>query len=506
MSRRRGRRSRRPLAALAALGAALTPTAVAAHALGSSFPLPVPLWLYLAGAAIAVAASFIVSVVVIKPPADPPRYPVRPVSDRVARAGGIGLRVIGLVWWYGAIAAGWLIGGITFLPAVLFWIGIWVGVPMLAAILGNPWPALSPFRTTYDLLDGLVQRATGGRRLDLGLSLPRLGRGPAVIVLFIFLILELVWPDRLNPIPLATLLTAYTGLTLAGMMVFGNVAWLRSFELFEILNGWFGRVGPFGRRTRRTQLCADCSETCNPGHCVDCAECVAAGERGDQRVELRWWFTGLTETARAGWGDAAFILLALAGVTFDGLQETSLGGGVLTILFPPLAEAFSPLAASYLAPTAMLAGVFGVFMLAFAVAAWLTRLIGEAAGGGEARISLGRVAGTYAPTLLPIAAGYLVAHYLTLVIQGAAWLPLLLIDPLALTPLLDFIPTAFIWYLSVGAIVGGHIAAVVLAHRLALRDQAWRPILAGLPLVVLMIGYTVLSLWIIAQPIVIEPA
>jgi hypothetical protein len=486
--------------------AALTPTAVAAHALGSSFPLPVPLWLYLIGAAIAVGASFIVSVVVVKPPADLPRYPVRPLSDRVARVGGIGLRVIGLVWWYGAIAAGWLIGGITSLPAVLFWIGIWVGVPMVAAILGNPWPALSPFRTTYDVLDGLVQRATGGRRLDLGLSLPHLGRGPAVIVLFVFLILELIWPDRLNPISLATLLTVYTGVTLVAMVLFGNVAWLRSFEIFEILNGWFGRVGPIGRRTQRTQLCADCSENCNPDHCVDCAECMAAREGGDQRVELRWWVSGLTETARAGWGDAAFILLALAGVTFDGLQETSLGGGVLTVLFPPLAEAFSPLVASYLAPIAMLAGVFGVFMLAFSVAAWLTRLIGETAGGSETRVSLGRVAGTYAPTLLPIAAGYLVAHYLTLVIQGLSWLPLLLIDPQALAPVLDFIPTAFIWYLSVGAIVAGHIAAVVLAHRLALRDQARRPILAGLPLVVLMIGYTVLSLWIIAQPIVIEPA
>jgi hypothetical protein len=389
---------------------------------------------------------------------------------------------------------------------VLFWIGIWVGVPMVAAILGNPWPALSPFRTTYDVLDGLVQRATGGRRLDLGLSLPHLGRGPAVIVLFVFLILELIWPDRLNPISLATLLTVYTGVTLVAMVLFGNVAWLRSFEIFEILNGWFGRVGPIGRRTQRTQLCADCSENCNPDHCVDCAECMAAREGGDQRVELRWWVSGLTETARAGWGDAAFILLALAGVTFDGLQETSLGGGVLTVLFPPLAEAFSPLVASYLAPIAMLAGVFGVFMLAFSVAAWLTRLIGETAGGSETRVSLGRVAGTYAPTLLPIAAGYLVAHYLTLVIQGLSWLPLLLIDPQALAPVLDFIPTAFIWYLSVGAIVAGHIAAVVLAHRLALRDQARRPILAGLPLVVLMIGYTVLSLWIIAQPIVIEPA
>jgi hypothetical protein len=47
--------------------------------------------------------------------------------------------------------------------------------------------------------------------------------------------------------------------------------------------------------------------------------------------------------------------------------------------------------------------------------------------------------------------------------------------------------------------------AVVLAHRIALRDAPARPVLAGLPLVALMIGYTVLSLWIIAAPITVEP-
>jgi hypothetical protein len=62
-----------------------------------------------------------------------------------------------------------------------------------------------------------------------------------------------------------------------------------------------------------------------------------------------------------------------------------------------------------------------------------------------------------------------------------------------------------VWYLSVGAIVIGHIVAVVLAHRIALRDSPARPVLAGLPLVVLMVGYTVLSLWIIAAPITLEP-
>ena len=79
-------------------------------------------------------------------------------------------------------------------------------------------------------------------------------------------------------------------------------------------------------------------------------------------------------------------------------------------------------------------------------------------------------------------------------------------DPLlTVAPPLDWIPVSVVWYLSVGAIVLGHIVAVVLAHRIALRDSPSRPVLAGLPLVLLMIGYTVLSLWIIAAPITMEP-
>jgi hypothetical protein len=62
-----------------------------------------------------------------------------------------------------------------------------------------------------------------------------------------------------------------------------------------------------------------------------------------------------------------------------------------------------------------------------------------------------------------------------------------------------------VWYLSVGAIVAGHVAAIVLAHRLALRDAPSRPVVAGLPMVALMVAYTILSLWIIAQPIVVDP-
>jgi len=53
-------------------------------------------------------------------------------------------------------------------------------------------------------------------------------------------------------------------------------------------------------------------------------------------------------------------------------------------------------------------------------------------------------------------------------------------------------------------IVAGHIAAVCVAHWIALREYPSRreALWSQLPMLGLMVGYTVLSLWIIAQPIV----
>jgi hypothetical protein len=60
-----------------------------------------------------------------------------------------------------------------------------------------------------------------------------------------------------------------------------------------------------------------------------------------------------------------------------------------------------------------------------------------------------------------------------------------------------------VWYVAVGAIVTGHVAAVYLAHRLSLREFADRraALRSQLPMVCLMIAYTMLSLWTIGQPI-----
>ncbi len=487
----------------AAVIAALGAPPVLGHAIGDVFTLPVPLALYLGGAAVAVAASFVISVLAVRPAGLIPAYPVQPLAPVLSRLASVLLMLLGLLWWIGSILAGYLVDPISPLPAVLFWIGIWVGLPIAAVLIGNPWPSLSPFRTLFNLMEAGA-RLLGARGLEAPLAYPAvLGRWPAEAVRFSGLWSEQVLPDGTTPSVIANLLVAYTLLTLAGMAAFGRVAWLRNAELFEVLLGWFGRIGPVGRRVIDPMVCDGCAEACDPSRCVDCPECLAAARPGELRAELRPWFAGLTEVRGANWSDAGFIVLALAGVTYDGLQETSFWGALMQPFFQFAFERFGALNAVLSVQTVGLLGVWLFFLAAFGVAAWLTRALHDP---GRDVPPLGATAGAYAATLLPIAGGYLLAHYLTSVIQGGLWLPALIADPLvSVGPNLDWIPTSAIWYLSVGSIVVGHIVAVVLAHRIALRDAPARPVLAGLPLVLLMIGYTVLSLWIIAAPITVEP-
>jgi hypothetical protein len=496
---------RRLAAALLIAGAlaAVAPVPAVAHAIGGVFTLPVPLGLYLVAAGATVAVSFIVAVVVVRPAGRVPSYPTRPLNAAAAGRSLVALQVVGLAWWFGTILLGLIVDPISPIPAVLFWIGIWVGLPIVCVLIGNPWPALSPFRSVFSGLERGA-RLVGFDRLDAGLSYPEwLGRWTAAALLVAGVWAELVLPDRTSPTTIAVLLSGYTIVTLLGMILFGRVAWLRNAELFEVYLGWFGRVGPIGRRVVERRTCEGCSEECDPAHCVDCPECAVAAEPGARRPELRPWFAGLAEVGRSGWSDAAFIVLVLSGVTFDGLQETAPFGLAMNSLFGVLLPVIGPLNTILVVQTLLLVGLWLGFLTAFVLASWLTLRVHDA---GQAPPRLGSVVGAYASTLLPIAGGYFIAHYLTLLIQGVAWIPTLIADPLdTVAPPLGWIPISAVWYLSVGAIVVGHVAAVVLAHRRALRDSASRPILAGLPLVLLMVGYTVLSLWIIAQPITLEP-
>lgn len=93
---------------------------------------------------------------------------------------------------------------------------------------------------------------------------------------------------------------------------------------------------------------------------------------------------------------------------------------------------------------------------------------------------------------------------------GASWWPLRLPYPFnddyEVHP--HFLPISFYWYVAVVVIIAVHVAAVVIAHRhLALsgRTQATAR-RSEYPWLVAMVAYTMLSLWLLAQPLVKERA
>jgi hypothetical protein len=116
----------------------------------------------------------------------------------------------------------------------------------------------------------------------------------------------------------------------------------------------------------------------------------------------------------------------------------------------------------------------------------------------------------FAPTLIPIAAVYFVAHYFTYLLVGGQSTLAVLIDPFGRgwNPgglgeyglWLGIVPAVVVWWVQVALIVWGHVEGVIAAHRVELeRHPAGRALVTQLPLVLLMVGYTMVGLWVLAQ-------
>src|SRR5689334_22722501 len=119
-----------------------------------------------------------------------------------------------------------------------------------------------------------------------------------------------------------------------------------------------------------------------------------------------------------------------------------------------------------------------------------------------ARVSARGVTSAFAPSLVPIAAGYLVAHYWSLWVwegtnglaklsdplgSGADWL-----GTAGVRPSSALIAPGLVAGIQVVAIITGHVLGVVVAHERALTLFPRRAAVVGqVPLLVLMVLYTV---------------
>ena len=523
--------------ALTVLAFLSTVTPAHAHAFAQRYDLPIPLWLYLVGAGATVAVSFVIVGIFVRKDREGdgvPRLELldTPVGRVLAHRHALALlRLLSVAIFVVLILAG--LFGVqddpdkNILPTAV-WVIWWVGLAFASAILGDLWSLLNPWRIVAEGVAGIASRikkpaTTKDRELPANAS-----AWPAVAVFVGFSWAELVWPERAIPSRLAVAVVLYSAATWAGMYYSGIETWLRRGEAFSILYGLFARFARVELRVTTSAHCKSCDkDSCHgnkSGSCIDCAACFRRADSKDRRIDLRPYGVGLLTNKLPSVSMMAFVLLILATVSFDGFADTpawrSIFNAALAIPFiGGLPTALSLNNASGIITTAGIILTplifFAVYLAFCTVIAALTR----GAGSGElsdapAQWSALGIARVFIFTLVPIAIAYHLAHFLSLfLIFGQQIIPLAS-DPFGygwnIFGTADYqadialVGARFAWIAAVIAIVIGHVMAVYLAHVMALRafgDHA-AALRSQYPMLVLMVGYTMISLWILAQPIV----
>ncbi len=422
---------------------------VLAHGVGSRTDLPIPIGFALYGAGAAILASFAVLLLFWRRPhlggADSGR-PLPAGLQRLLDSAGLrrGLQA-GALLVAALVVAATLAGpeetSRNLGPWALF-VTFWVGLVPAGLLLGPVWRVVNPLRLLHRLLRPLGPAAPGADRL------PALGLWPATAALTVFVWLELVYPDRSEPGTVAVFLLGYAAVQLALAQWFGE-GWFASGDGFEAYSTLIARLSPWGRR-------------------------------GDGRLVLRNPLANALATP-AQPGLAGLVMVLLGSTAFDGLTRTvwwQTGPGAANDWF---------------------SGTVGL-LLSIALVSVLyvlgTRLSGRLAGQDEA-VQPGR----YAATVIPIALGYTVAHYFSLLLLDGQTTWILISNPFGADGVdlfgtygnrvdLTAVSADLIALVQVGAIITGHVLGVILAHERALLSARRARASDQLPLVLVMVVFT----------------
>ncbi|MDA1129261.1 MAG: hypothetical protein O2913_11270 [Chloroflexi bacterium] len=505
------------LPAVAAAGSLVAWPAYA-HGFGERTELPVPLGFFLIGAGLAVALSFVLINMTVKVggPAGYPRINLlgSPWS-RTALTSPLLLTPIrtASVFLFGLVIATGFGGdsdpNLNFAPTFV-WIVWWVGLSIAIALLGNIWALVNPWKILYGWAESLYRIFRPGRDLALGHEYPQgWGIWPALVLFVLFTWIQDAYPKTETPNQIAIMVVVYTVITFTGMAVFGKNRWLRNGEVFSVVFGLLSRFSITEVRVTDQEACLVCSTECRDldGECIDCYECLERSNKHE--FNLGPFAIGLGRWQPVSNDMLALVVLLLATVTFDGFSATSAWSDFQSFVRDVYGggggEIFNSLT---------IADTLGVLFVPLGFLLVYLFFSNLMAGSAEEGVTTLEMARNFSFSLIPIALAYNISHFITLlVIQGQQIIPLAsdpfgtgwdLFGTVDYSPNIGLINARILWFLSVGLIVLGHVLAVYLSHRVAVRTFS-DPVSARnsqYPMLTLMVVYTIISLWIIAQPIV----
>ncbi len=445
------------------------PAVASAHGIVGRADLPIPSWMFAWAATIVMFITFITLFRLWDQPHR--RIPFRVVA-RVPGAlkpiaGAVGIAIFAVVVYAG------LAGSQTFtenLAPTFVYVIFWVGIPIVSAFVGDIWKPFNPWRALARAAGWGLRRAGRDTAPLLGTYPPRVGRWPAAVTIAAFAWLELVYPGKDDPRLLAVLALLYAVFQLTGMASYGIEAWSSRADGFSVYFSMIATLAPLRWRGRS--------------------------------VIVRWALLGAREIEVLP-GTAAVLCALIGSTSFDGFSN----GTVWVKVAPRIQEA-----AGHLGFTTVggfeVAGTLGLlFWIGFIGAFYNLGAWGMArAVDGDRRI----LAGQFLHTLVPIAFGYMLAHYISLLILQGQAMGYLISDPLGhgadyfgtsgFLVNYNLVSFAAIWYIQIAAILAGHIGGLVLSHERGLtsfrstrgmvRAQDW--------MLVVMVGFTCLALWILS--------
>ncbi|ONI81305.1 hypothetical protein ALI144C_22565 [Actinosynnema sp. ALI-1.44] len=430
-----------------------------AHGIGGRSDLPVPLWLALyAGVAAVLVALFVVSALRPRPRSTSPGMPLpialMTVTD--ARSTRALLRAVGLVAFGALLATAWFgANDSSRNPApAWFYVWFWVGLIPVSLIFGPIWRVVNPLRS----LAALARRCVP-RRMRRDLRSDDAGHAFAVAGMVVFLWLELAFPHSDSPRAVATFATVYAVTHTVGGALFGP-RWFARADTFEMYSGLLASLSPLGRSA-------------------------------DGRLVLRGPLAG-SRDGRASRGHTVLALVVLGGTMFDGISRLSSWTDVIRVIGRPPSAVLA---------SVVLGGVLVLNLLAYRDAIRMTR--------PYLRPEVSAVDNEFTRSLVPIMVGYSVAHYFSFAFFEGQRGWLLATDPFGMgwdllgvgEAAVDYrmLTPALIAVVQVGAIVLGHVAAVVSAH-----DRVLRVVRAGesraghYPMLMLMLVYTGLGIALVS--------
>jgi hypothetical protein len=480
----------RPARVLAAVFAFFSPAALA-HELLLRYDLPIPFALYLVACAGVLVVTFALFGWFMRMPAKATASAPQGAARRepVGRLPGWALTLL-----RGTAVAllAFTVGAALFatrdpdrnISEILFWLFFLLGLTYATAVIGDVYALANPWKTVVDWM----RRPLGTSSRPRFEYPPWLGYWPALALYVALIWIELF--ELQKPRVLGVMLLVYSLIVLAGVWLYGKVAWFRYGEFFGVFLRIVGMLSPVAYRP------------------------TAHGQ--SVPLALRPPFVGTLEERAENMSMVVFVLFMLAATTYDGMHQTIFWMG---LYYNHLLSMLHPLwGTDLLAAQVVLEKWYvvyqrtGLVLFPFFYLAVYLGVLSLVKVLTKTSLSVRTLALEFAFSIVPIALVYNVAHYLTLLLVRIPTLPFFLTDPFGLNwnpfgfdypggepPRLDM---AIVWHTEVALILIGHLISVYLAHRIALRLFPTRreAMVSELPMLLLMVTYTVVGLWVISLP------